>query len=136
MKDLALVVEDDPDLLRAMAAELERMGFEVLTALHYEAAVEHLALRGRPRLACIHLELPTRSGYELCETIRARVHASELPILVMSASALPEDIACAEEAGANAFLTKPFSTRQFAGACRALLDRTSPSVRGLVATEA
>jgi DNA-binding response OmpR family regulator len=136
MKDIALVVEDDPNLLRVMAAELERMGFEVLTALHYEAAVEHLAARRRPLLACIHLELPTRSGYELCETIRASVHASELLILVTNASALPEDIACAEEAGANAFLAKPFSTREFVGLCRSLLDRARRSVRDPIATEA
>lgn len=136
MKHLALVVEDDPDLQRAMAAELERMSFDVLSTLHYEAAVQHLAAGSVPRIVCVHLELPTRSGYELCEYIRGRLRATHVAILVTSASALPEDLACAEEAGANAFLKKPFTMAEFAVRIRALLDRTPPSWREPVATEA
>jgi DNA-binding response OmpR family regulator len=136
MKQLALVVEDDPDLQLAMAAELERMDFEILRALHYEAAVEHLANGERPRIACVHLGLPTRSGYELCEHIRAKYPAMRVRILVTNASALPEDLACAEEAGANVFLKKPFTMREFKARVQALLDRAPPSLRDSAATEA
>jgi DNA-binding response OmpR family regulator len=126
-RHLVLVVEDDPDLQRAMVFELERMNFEVLGALHYEAAVHQLESTSRPRLVCVDIGLPTRSGYELCEYIRGAMRASRVPILVTSETAMPEDLACAEEAGATAFLKKPFSMRDFSSHVRELLDRSPPS---------
>jgi DNA-binding response OmpR family regulator len=129
MRHLALIVEDDPALQRAMTEELERMNFEVLGAIHYDAAVRQLATARRPGLVCVDLVLPTRSGYELCEYIRGSLGLARVPILMMSASGFPEDRMCAEEAGADAFLHKPFSMHQFADHVEALLDRTPPSAQ-------
>lgn len=110
MKLLVMVVEDDPDLQKAMGAHLEKMDFEVVSALHYGAAVEMLARRV-PHLVCIDLELPVQSGYELCEHIRGPL-GLRVPILVTGNSSFPSDMASAEQAGANAFLRKPFSMAQ------------------------
>src|SRR5258708_38421834 len=93
-KQRVLVVEDDPDLQKSMSVELERMSLEVLGALHYEAAVEHLTTAPWPALVCVDLELPTRSGYELCEYIRGPLGRLGVPILVTSDTGRPEDIAC------------------------------------------
>jgi DNA-binding response OmpR family regulator len=128
---LALVVEDDPSLQAAMAGELARLGFEVRSALHYEAAVDELAGAGRPSLVCIDLALPTLSGYELCEYLRGPLGLARVPILVTSESGFPEDMACAEEAGASAFLKKPFSMREFTIYVEALLARVRPSEPGM-----
>lgn len=83
MSRVALIVEDDPSLQRAMAKELERARFHVLTAFDFDAAVTHL---GEPKVdvACIDLGLPSESGYELCEHIRNRLKLAWLPILVTS----------------------------------------------------
>jgi DNA-binding response OmpR family regulator len=131
MKRLVLIVEDDPDLQGSMVAELERMNFEVLSALHYDAAIQQLTTAQRPRLVCVDLELPTRSGYELCEYIRGPLGRASVPILVTSDSGFPEDMACAEEAGADAFLKKPFSMRDFTTCVQTLLDRVPASAQGL-----
>jgi DNA-binding response OmpR family regulator len=103
-----LVVEDDPALLGAMQRYLASMGFRVLTASDYQTAITQLTptpLHG----VCVHLNLPNESGYELCERIREEPSLYFVPIMVTSERAFPEDMARAEEAGANAFLKKPFS---------------------------
>jgi two-component system, OmpR family, alkaline phosphatase synthesis response regulator PhoP len=107
---VVLVVEDDPSLLAVMSRHLATVPFEVLTASDYQSAITQL--RAAPLQAiCIDLCLPNESGYELCERIREEPMICLVPILVTSERAFPEDMARAEEAGANAFLKKPFSMR-------------------------
>ncbi len=125
MKRLALVVEDDPELQEEMLAHLARLDFETCGAIHYDEAVERLESCS-PHLVCVDIGLPTRSGYELCEYIRGQSTLGDVPILVTSDSGFPEDMANAEEAGANAFLKKPFSMRQLTDYVEALLDRPHP----------
>ena len=130
-----LVVEDDPGLARNMAKHLAAMGFEVKSAFHYEAAIRELALGDITfHLVCIDLSLPTRSGYELCEFIRGPLGLRRIPILVTGESALPEDMAHAEQAGANAFLKKPFSMHQLShnvAAMLAFINKEEPAEAAL-----
>jgi len=133
MTRFALVVDDDPTLLGAMIRELARIGFEAIGALHYEAAVALLRTR-RPTLVCVDLQLPTLSGYELCEHIRGPLGLADVPILVLGASSLARDMADAEEVGANAFLRKPFSMHQLHNYVEALFHkphRSEPHLRRL-----
>jgi DNA-binding response OmpR family regulator len=127
MTRFALIVEDDPTLQKAMTRHLERMSFEVAGTHHYAAAVGHLAAR-RPHLVCVGLELPTQSGYELCEYIRGPLGLTSVPILVTSHSSFAGEMASAEEAGASAFLKKPFTMGQLTKYVEALLGQTHPSV--------
>jgi two-component system, OmpR family, response regulator protein BraR/BceR len=127
MMRFALLVEDDPVLQKSMADHLRRMSFDVAGALHYSTALGHLSAR-RPHFVCVGLELPTQSGYELCEYIRGPLGLTRIPILVTSYSCCPRDMANAEEAGANAFLKKPFTLRQLTKYVEALLGRSHPSV--------
>lgn len=130
---IALVVEDDPILQRAMADHLKGADFQVLTARDFDAAVMHLSTV-KPDIACIDLGLPSASGYELCEHIRSQPQLASLPILVASGRSFPEDMAHAEEAGANAFLKKPFTMNQLLTYVSALLDgphSSRPGVRRL-----
>ena len=124
MNRLVLIVDDDPDLAYGMAAELERMNLTAVCALHYEAALGELEAGNVPRLICVDLELPTRSGYELCEHIRGVLGLAHVPVLVTSDSAFPEEMARAEEAGADAFMKKPFALRDFRAYVEVLLDAT------------
>jgi DNA-binding response OmpR family regulator len=119
---VALVVEDDPSLQRAMAKELEKARFQVMTALDFDSAVARLGENLRLDVACIDLGLPSKSGYELCEHIRKQLRLEWLPILVTSERGFPEDMAHAEEAGANAFLKKPFTMDRLLKYVFALLD--------------
>jgi CheY-like chemotaxis protein len=128
----ALIVEDHPQLQKAMSSQLARMGFHVLSASHYDAAVAHLATR-ELHVVCVDVGLPSRSGYELCEHIRGSLGLG-LPILMMSEYGSPEDMAYAENAGANAYLRKPFSMRQLTHCVESLLNathRSAPPMREL-----
>jgi DNA-binding response OmpR family regulator len=129
----ALVVQDDPILQRTMADHLGLMSFEVVCVGHYSAALGHLAVR-EPHFVCVDLELPTQSGLELCEYIRGPLGLVRVPILVTSHSGFASDMASAEEAGANAFLKKPFTMHQLTHYVEALLGaphRSSPALRRL-----
>jgi DNA-binding response OmpR family regulator len=127
---LVLVVDDDPELQGSMHARLAAMDFEVRSALHYEAALLHLT-SWRPHLVCVDVGLPTQSGYELCEHIRGPLGLANVPILMTCDSELPEDMANAEVAGANAFLRKPFSMREFSAYVEALVNPAQQSERGV-----
>jgi DNA-binding response OmpR family regulator len=133
MRPTALVVEDDPALQREMVKHLEEANLRVIAAYDYATAVRVLA-HARLDLACIDLGLPSESGYELCEHIRGRPDLFALPILVTSERTYAEDMAHAEEAGANAFLKKPFTMKKLLAYVSALLDgppTSRPDVRTL-----
>lgn len=117
----ALVVEDDPSLRRLMGEYLARMNFHVLAAAHYAAALAHLEAC-TPDVACVDIQLPTESGYELCEHIRGPLGLEVLPIIVTSEFRSPEEMAYAEEAGANLVLFKPFSMPELCANIAVLLD--------------
>jgi DNA-binding response OmpR family regulator len=130
---VSLIVEDEPSLQRAMARHLESKGFVVYTAIHYDEAIRHLSLI-EPAIACIDIELPSESGYSLCEHIRARPALARMPIIVTSERGFPEDMANAEEVGANAFLKKPFTLARLLQYVTLLLDGpnvTRPGIRRL-----
>jgi DNA-binding response OmpR family regulator len=132
-RGLALVVEDDPSLQRAMLAQLESDGFKVLAAYDHDTAVRHLSTN-KPQVVCVDLGLPSESGFVVCEHIRRQPELINVPILVTSERSFPEDMAHAEEAGANAFLKKPFTMKKLTKYVMALLDgphASRPSVRRL-----
>ena len=131
---VVLVVEDDPGLQRSMVKCLEEARFKVEATLDCETAVQYLSSKERPSLVCVDLALPRESGFQLCEHIRRTPQLLFVPILVTSDRVSPEDMAHAEEAGANAFLKKPFTMRQLLKYVLALLDgphSSRPSVRRL-----
>lgn len=120
-----LLVHDEPELSFPVREALEAMGCEVEVAIDAGDAVEHLLSRV-PDLVCVNLTLPRDSGYELCEMIRGDQDLGELPIVVMSDRSSPEDIAYAEEAGANVFVSLPSPSKSLAG----LAAHLEPLIKG------
>lgn len=104
----ALLVEDHPDLRSEIREFLQRMGLRTVEASDAGSALSRLAAC-QPDLICLDLVLPESSGYELCEFIRRSPRHRTTPVLMMSDRSYPEDRAHAAEAGADAFLAKPFS---------------------------
>jgi DNA-binding response OmpR family regulator len=129
----SLVVEDDPELQQAMVKQLQAAQFLVLPAADYAGAVRHLA-RSFPSVAFVDIGLPNESGYALCEYIRARPELMGMPIIVTGERAFPQDMANAEEVGANAFLKKPFKMTRMLDCMAMLFDgqrTTRPGTRRL-----
>ena len=127
----ALIVEDDPELLATMMAFMRKeMRFDPSGAYDYCGALIQLG-HSTPDVVSIDLTLPRESGFELCEYIRRLPSSKDIPILVTGEAPFPEDMAHAEEAGANLFLEKPFGMRALDTNITALIEKPKLSRPGL-----
>ncbi len=119
-----LVVDDEPQILRALRIILREAGFEVLQAATAEEALDMAALKP-PAAAIIDLVLPDRDGVEVTKELRAW---SSMPILVLSAVGEEDEKVRALAAGADDYVTKPFGPRELVARLEAALRRAAPGV--------
>ncbi|MFN8156365.1 MAG: response regulator [Candidatus Nanopelagicales bacterium] len=130
MTDL-LVVEDDTQLVKALALTLRSRGYDVTTAGTGADAVR-LATSRRFDVVVLDLGLPDRDGLEVIEEVR---RSSAVPIVVLSARRDQRDKVLALDAGADDYLTKPFGMEELLARLRAAQRRAGPGlVPGLVET--
>ena len=106
--NVILVADDDGDILEYVKLRLELAGYGVLTASTGEEALT-LALEHRPDLAVLDLVMPKMSGMELIRRIREEPSVSTMPLIVLSAHVGQWDVERALEAGADYYLSKPFT---------------------------
>ena len=103
-----LVVDDDPDVRLVCRVALTSFGHEVLTARDGEEGVA-TALRERPDIIVLDIMMPRKDGLSLLRDLRADESAKEIPVVLLSALAASTDQLRGYEAGADGYLTKPFS---------------------------
>jgi DNA-binding response OmpR family regulator len=106
---------------------LRGVGFEVTAFANGDAALK-LHREHRPDLFCLDLNLPSVSGFDLCESIRSDPQLKDVAILMTSASAQLEARAYSFEAGADAYLRKPYTLDELTGEITRLLDGSPRSV--------
>ena len=118
-----LVVEDEPAILELISASLRHAGHAVISA---ESAEEALRLIGSslPDLALIDWMLPGVSGIELARRIRIAERTRNLPVIMLTARGEEHDKVAGLEAGADDYMTKPFSTRELISRIKAVLRRS------------
>jgi DNA-binding response OmpR family regulator len=121
MKGAILVVEDEQAIADLVRAYLKRDGFGVVWARSGEQALEELA-RHPVRLVVLDIGLPGIDGFEVCRRLRAR---TGVPILILSARDGEVDRVAGLEAGADDYVTKPFSPRELTARVKAILRRAS-----------
>jgi two-component system KDP operon response regulator KdpE len=117
-----LVVDDEPQIVRALVTNLKVRGYEVDTASTGEEAVERAAT-GHPDLVILDLGLPGISGIEVIEAVRAW---STMPIVVLSVRDAERDKVRALDAGADDYVTKPFGIEELLARVRAAARRSTP----------
>ena len=122
----ALVVDDEPPLVRLVTRYLERDGFDVAGAADGERAVE-LARDHRPDVIVLDLMLPGIDGIEACRRIRL---FSDAYIVMLTARAEEIDKLLGLSIGADDYLTKPFSPRELVARIRAMLRRPRAAAPG------
>ena len=115
-----LVVDDEPQLLRGLRIALRHAGYVVATARGAKDAVAIVAAT-RPEVLILDLSLPGREGVEVCREIR---QYSRLPIVMMSAVGGGREKARVLNAGADAYLAKPFGVAELLARLRAVLPRS------------
>ena len=121
-----LLVEDDPALALGLSDSLRFEGYHVIHTAKGEKAIE-LALSEAVHCVILDLMLPDINGYQVCETIRATDPI--LPILMLTARGQESDKIRGLEAGADDYMTKPFSIGELVARLRALFRRAERSVR-------
>jgi two-component system KDP operon response regulator KdpE len=120
-----LVVDDEPQILRALQLKLRTAGYAVETAETAAEALMKATLRP-PEAIILDLLLPDRSGTEVCREVRTW---SRVPIVVLSAVGEEREKIAALDAGADDYVTKPFSGDELLARVRAQLRRTAPAAR-------
>jgi two-component system KDP operon response regulator KdpE len=118
-----LVVDDEPQILRALRTSLRGAGYEVDTAETAEAALVAAALRP-PEAVVLDLILPDGTGTEVARELRGW---SSAPIIVLSAVGEEREKVAALDAGADDYVTKPVGIDELLARLRAVLRRTAPS---------
>lgn len=118
-----LVVEDDQAILDAVAYNLGRDGYEVLTAADGAAGLA-LARERHPDLVVLDIMLPRMSGLDVCRILRSE---AATPILLLTARDAEADVVHGLELGADEYVTKPFSMRELRARVASLLRRDAIS---------
>ncbi|MDX6638560.1 MAG: hypothetical protein QOJ01_2071 [Solirubrobacterales bacterium] len=119
MKGTVLIVEDEQTIAELVRAYLARDGFAVTWVRSGEQALEELA-RHPVRLVVLDLGLPGIDGFEVCRRLRSR---TSVPILILTAREDEVDRVAGLEAGADDYVTKPFSPRELTARVKAILRR-------------
>jgi DNA-binding response OmpR family regulator len=114
-----LIVEDDQTLLDVLKYNLNKEGYQVLTAADGTQAVE-TARSKKPDLIILDVMLPKMDGYEVCRILRGEM---TVPILMLTAKTEEIDKVVGLELGADDYMTKPFSMRELLARVRAMLRR-------------
>jgi two-component system KDP operon response regulator KdpE len=123
-----LVVDDEPQILRAVQMKLRGAGYAVDTAGTAREALMKAGMRP-PMAIILDVLLPDGSGTDVCRELRTWYHA---PIVVLSAVGEEKEKVDALDAGADDYITKPFSGEELLARLRAVLRRATPSAERLI----
>jgi DNA-binding response OmpR family regulator len=127
-----LIAEDEPSILASLEFLMRQSGFDTRSATDGEEALA-LAATFRPHLLVLDIMLPRRSGLEVCRLVRADAALAATRVLMLTAKGGQRDVERGLEAGADDYVTKPFSTQDLVARARALmaeaLRRAAPEGR-------
>jgi two-component system alkaline phosphatase synthesis response regulator PhoP len=117
-----LVADDEPNIVAALEFLLHQNGYEVQVARNGEEAMR-LVEDGPPDLVLLDVMMPLKSGYEVAQAIRARADGAQVRIVMLSAKGRESEVGKGLAAGADLYVTKPFSTRELVDKINGLLSR-------------
>ena len=120
-----LVVDDDPVIQKLLAVNFEMEGYRVVTAGDGEEALAQVALE-HPDAVVLDVMMPKIDGIEVVRRMRADVGTAAIPVLLLSARAQAKDIAEGLDAGADAYMTKPFDPVDLLERVASLIGRGAP----------
>lgn len=124
MSKQILIAEDEPYIVESLGFVLEQSGFTVI-AEHDGSRVVPRIRETRPGMVILDLMLPNMNGFEILKALKADPGLKALPILVLTAKGQIQDRTTAEQLGADAFITKPFSNRAVIDCVQRLLQPQS-----------
>jgi DNA-binding response OmpR family regulator len=120
MSHKILIADDEPNILVSLEYLLKREGFDVRLAHDGQEALDQVAA-DRPDLLLLDVMMPRKSGFDVCQELRADERLQGLRILMLTAKGRDTDVAKGLALGADGYMTKPFSTKELVERVRRLL---------------
>jgi DNA-binding response OmpR family regulator len=117
-----LIAEDEPDIRELVTFMLRFAGYEVVAASNGEDAVR-TASREIPDLVLMDVRMPRMTGYDACRLMKANPELRDVPVVFLSAKGQESEIQSGLDAGAEAYLLKPFSPAELTNRVRGILSR-------------
>jgi two-component system alkaline phosphatase synthesis response regulator PhoP len=121
-KGRILVVDDEIYIVHILDFSLGMEGYEVVTALDGEQALERVAEQ-KPDLIVLDIMMPKLDGYETCKVLKSREDTKNIPVILLSAKGRNVDQKTGFEVGADDYITKPFSPRKLVERINAILGQ-------------
>lgn len=115
-----LIVDDEPNIVMSLEFLMKKAGYEVAVAVDGEDALAQVA-RVNPDLVLLDVMMPKKSGYEVCEALRADPARAAMKIVMLTAKGRDTEVAKGLALGADAYVTKPFSTKDLVARISGLL---------------
>lgn len=114
-----LITEDEPNIVESLTFILNRAGYDVSSVADGEAAMHRLR-SNPPDIMVLDVMLPKLNGFEVLKLVKSDPLLKSLPVVILTAKGQTHDRQLAEEIGADAFVTKPFSNRDLIDQIRKL----------------
>lgn len=122
MRNKVLIADDEPNIVVALEFALQKEGFVVAAAADGDEALAK-AREFRPDVLLLDVMMPKKSGFEVCEELRADPEFADLVIVMVTAKGRDTEVARGLAIGADAYVTKPFANRDLLARIRELLER-------------
>jgi DNA-binding response OmpR family regulator len=123
MTHTILIADDEPNMLLSLEFLMQREGYNVILARDGQEAMD-LIVRDVPDLVLLDVMMPIKTGFDVCFEVRAhKDNVSKTRILMLSARSRDTDVAKGLALGANAYMTKPFSTKDLVTKVQAMLEK-------------
>lgn len=106
-----LVVDDERHIVRLVEINLQRAGYEVITAYDGVEALEKVKA-SKPDMLVLDVMMPRMDGFEVLQNLQADPSTSEIPVIMLTAKAQDADIFKGWQSGVSSYLTKPFNPRE------------------------
>jgi DNA-binding response OmpR family regulator len=115
-----LIVDDEPNIVISLEFLMKKEGFEVAVANDGDEALA-LVASFDPDLLLLDVMMPKKSGFEVCEALRADSQRADLKIVMLTAKGRDTEMAKGLAIGADAYVTKPFSTKELVDKVKEML---------------
>jgi len=125
MPKTILIADDEPNIVLSLEYLLEQAGYRVLVARDGQEALDAIA-RDVPDLVLLDVMMPRVSGFDVCQRVRTNRDWSHMRIVIISAKGREVEVAKGLALGADAYVTKPFATRELLARVRNLLGDPVP----------
>jgi len=129
MAQKILVVDDEKHIARLIQVNLERVGYDIITAENGKEALEKIDSE-HPELVILDVMMPVMDGLETLRTIRATPGICDIPVIMLTAKAQDQDVFRGYSLGVDIYLTKPFNPKELIGFVKRVFDEQQNSSGG------